>query len=156
MARGVSNLVAVLILIGVTISAGIVVSRFMMGGIFSSYDRPAHAQVSSKLAMLLTSRTMRVEVMINNPTGYPFCVSIRRVEIYTSSSSPAEVQTPSSTPTIVIAPGSTSKYETILYTSGSYSRGVVVVYMAFFQCQTPQACSCAGTPAYTDAVFIPF
>lgn len=154
-ARGVSNLVSTLVLIGVTLAAGVVVSRFMMGGVVSSYDRPAHAQITSKYAMMIASRVMRLEVVVNNPTGYPFCVRVSRVAVYTSSTSPAETVNISNPPSIVVAPGSSSKYEVILQTAGTYSSGVVsVAYIDFFVCQTPQGCTCSGTPAYTEAVFV--
>lgn len=152
MGRCVSNLVAVLILVGITISVGIVVARILVGGYIASYDKPAHLQVVSKHVRMVSPRVFRIEVVFSNPTGYPFCVRCTFVEIYTSSRSPSETLTPSDATNAVVSPGTSSKYELTIYTARSYTSGVIVPYFSFYLCQDSKNCTCAGYPAYLDAV----
>lgn len=157
MGRCISNLVALLVIIGITIAVGVFVSRFISGGIISAYDKPNHLQISSKVATLITQRTIRIEVVFNNPTNYAFCIKLDRVALYTSSTAPQEtVSVAQTSPDITVAIGSSIKYEMILYTSNTYSSGVAVAYFNMYACSTTQTCGCSGTPSYSEALSIRF
>ncbi|MEM1759462.1 MAG: hypothetical protein QW230_02060 [Thermofilum sp.] len=157
MRRCISNLVVLLIVVGITVAVGVFVGRLVVGGLAPTYDKPNHLQVSSKMASAVTSQVLRLEVVFSNPTKHVFCVKLDRVAIYTSFPSPSEsVSVSQISPSIVIAPGSSANYEMVFRSSMTYSSGIMVAYFNMYACASVQACSCSGTPTYVEAVPIRF
>ncbi|MEM1696165.1 MAG: hypothetical protein QXQ90_06175, partial [Desulfurococcaceae archaeon] len=76
MRRCISNLVVLLIVVGITVAVGVFVGRLVVGGLAPTYDKPNHLQVSSKMASAVTSQVLRLEVVFSNPTKHVFCVKL--------------------------------------------------------------------------------
>ncbi|MEM1694350.1 MAG: hypothetical protein QXL19_08835 [Ignisphaera sp.] len=157
MHRSISSLIAFLIVLGITISIGVFVGRFIISSMSLMYENPSRLLVLSKHVSALSSQMFRLEIVFSNPTKHAFCIKLDRVDFYTYSLSPSETVSVSQySPSIVVAPGSTINYEIVFRSSIIHSRGIIVAYFNMYNCTSIQLCRCNNSATYIEAVPVVF
>ncbi|MEM2260978.1 MAG: hypothetical protein QXK24_00860 [Ignisphaera sp.] len=157
MNRSISSLIAFLIVLGITISIAIFVSRFIIGSMSLMYENPNRLLVSSKHVSALSPQIFRLEIVFSNPTKQAFCIKLDRVDFYTYSLSSSETVSVSQySPAIVVASGSTINYEIVFRSSTIHSSGIMVAYFNMYNCTSIQLCRCNDSATYIEAIPIMF
>jgi len=144
--KGISNLIAVLIIIGITIALAIFVSSMVLTQITRSAQQPKHLQVVSLEVISLSSNAFRAKVTLYNPTNLEFTVCPTSVSVYMVGFRQSVSLTVSDGDCIRLMPGETGKLEVI-------ARSVAVPIRNGVLAVSFQASTAGGT--YQDQVLIP-
>jgi predicted PurR-regulated permease PerM len=144
--RLISNILALLIILGTVVAAAVVVSNILITQISRGTEQPTHLQVIEKSVTRL-SNTYKVTVSFYNPTDREFTVSLSTLYIYYSGFTNSLTLSIVEAEPIRLSPGETGKMEIIGQASQSVSSGVVTL--------TVYVSDSGSGGAYWDTIFIP-
>jgi len=145
--KGVSNIIALLIVVGIAIALAVVVSNIALSQISRTAQQPRHILVTNKEVARLGPASLKVKVSLYNPSNLDFTVCPSSVSVYTSGFRSVSYLSLVERPCIRVQPGETGKLEVVvtLQQQSSVSQGVVRIDLSI---------SSSGG-SYTDVVLIP-
>ena len=144
--RGISNLIALLFVIGIVVGVSVFVSTLVFGQIGSASKKPAHLQLVEASVVKVAPKTFEVKVTYFNPTDKAFTVIPKWVEVRIGGNIKEFLSLKDWTPA-TLKPGDTEEISFLAVSSNVYTKGVIVVT---FNVRTSSG---AG---YYDAIPIPF
>lgn len=145
--RGISSLLALLLVIGITLASTILVSRIIAIQVGRSSESPLHLQVIDKNVVKISSYIYEIKVTFYNPSDRIFKVYPEKIILYTNGFR-------NSIPFLIIDssiaslfPGETSKLEVIGKSTSRVDTGVMslIVYVEDIRTNT----------GYQDVIIIP-
>lgn len=148
--RGLSNLLATLMIIGIVIASSILVSNLVLTQLSKSSKTPSHVQVIDVFVEKNSPSMIKVKITFYNPSDMNLELSIYSLEIYTEGFSEViqiEYIDEDEFASIELLPGESEKVEIIGSISSEVTVGVLVVYFTVRQAGTNTIyIDCAVTP----------
>lgn len=146
--RAISNILAVLIIVGIVIALSVVVANMVFTQVSRMAQNPTHVQLTSNDVVKLGSSALKVKIMFNNPTSSGKRVCFSWAVFYTSGFNNQIFLTVNPTSEcITIYPGEAGKLEFVASSSSSLSSGVAAVWVS--------VTDVASGKSYTDVVLLP-
>jgi len=140
--RGVSNIIALLMIIGITVALAVIVSNIVLTQVNRSSQQPKHLLVTSKEVTRIGPTSLKMKITFYNPSNLIFNVCPSSVAIYIGRQ--RVFLTLVERPCISILPGESNKLE-VLATSQQYvDRGIISIDLNIS----------SSVGSYSDLVFI--
>jgi len=143
--KGVSNIIALLMIIGITIAVAVIVSNIVLTQVNRAGQQPKHLLLTSKEVLRIGSTGLKMKITFYNPSNLVFTICPSSATIYRSVLGDEVYLTFADRSCISISPGESGKLE-VLATSQQYiDKGIIGIDLSIS--------SPAGS--YSDLVFIP-
>jgi len=143
--KGVSNIIALLIIVGIVIALAVVVSNIVLTQVSGVAQQPKHVQTTGKDVVKLGTNSLNVKLSFYNPTNLEFNICPTSANLYMNGFSSSSPLTLVDTSCVKVLPGESGKLELVVRSQNPITQGVLSVSLSVMQ---------TGN-GYTDLVLIP-
>jgi len=141
----VSNIIALLIIIGIVMALAIIVSNIVLTQVSGVAQQPKHVQVTGKDVVKLGINSLNVKLSFYNPTNLEFNICPTSANLYTNGFSSNTALTLVDWSCVKVLPGESGKLEVVVRSQNPITQGVLSVSLSVTQ---------SGS-GYSDLVLIP-
>lgn len=149
--RGISDVLALLIVVGIAIAVGVTVANMVFSQISAVARNPSHIQLMSAEGIRLGTNVVKIKLTFSNPTTADKDISVISASLYTSGfTSQVRLQTSFdiNLDTLRLVSGETGKLEFVVYTSSSSIGSGVIAVQIYVK-------DVASGRGYSDIILVP-